>query len=112
VLAGVVAVVLTGWARLDPIITLLVATNITWTGVEFVRRLALGLLDTALPEAELAAIQQVPDRYAQPNVQFHALWTRQAGARRFVSICHGCRSRSEAAKCGSFWRLARPCSPR
>ena len=86
VLVGVVAVVLTGWERLDPIIALLVVANIIWTGVQLVRRSALGLLDSALPEAELAAIRQVLDRYAQPNVQFHALRTRQAGARRFVSM--------------------------
>ena len=54
--------------------------------MQLVRRSALGLLDTALPEAELVAIRQVLDRYAQPNVQFHALRTRQAGARRFVSL--------------------------
>ncbi|HJZ45948.1 MAG TPA: cation diffusion facilitator family transporter [Roseiflexaceae bacterium] len=86
VLIGVGAVVLTGWERLDPIIALLVAANIIWTGVQLVRRSAHGLLDTGLPAAELAAIRQVLDRYAQPNVQFHALRTRQAGARRFVSL--------------------------
>jgi len=86
VLVGVVAVILTGWERLDPIIALLVAANIVWTGVQLVRRSAIGLLDTALPAQELTTIRQVLDRYAQPNVQFHALRTRQAGARRFVSM--------------------------
>ena len=86
VLIGIGAVVLTGWERLDPIIALLVAANIIWTGVQLVRRSALGLLDTALPAEEQAAVRQVLDRYAQPEVQFHALRTRQAGARRFVSM--------------------------
>lgn len=86
VVVGIVAVVLTGWERLDPIIALLVAANIIWTGVQLVRRSALGLLDTALPEAELATIREVLNRYTQPDVQFHALRTRQAGARRFVSM--------------------------
>jgi cation diffusion facilitator family transporter len=86
VLVGIVAVVLTGWERLDPIIALLVAANIIWTGVQLVRRSALGLLDTALPAEEQAAVRQVLDRYAQPEVQFHALRTRQAGARQFVSL--------------------------
>jgi cation diffusion facilitator family transporter len=86
VLIGIGAVVLTGWQRLDPIIALLVAANIIWTGVQLVRRSALGLLDSALSEAELAAIRQVLARYTQPSVQFHALRTRQAGARRFVSL--------------------------
>jgi cation diffusion facilitator family transporter len=86
VLIGISAVVLTGWERLDPIIALVVAANIIWTGVQLVRRSALGLLDTALPEEELSAIRQVLDRYSQPPVQFHALRTRQAGVRRFVSM--------------------------
>lgn len=86
VVVGIVAVVFTGWERLDPIIALLVAANIIWTGVQLVRRSALGLLDTALPEAELATIREVLNRYTQPDVQFHALRTRQAGARRFVSM--------------------------
>jgi divalent metal cation (Fe/Co/Zn/Cd) transporter len=86
VLFGVGAVVLTGWERLDPIIALLVAANIIWTGVKLLRRSALGLLDTALPAGELTAIRQVLDRYTQSYVQFHALRTRQAGTRRFVSV--------------------------
>jgi divalent metal cation (Fe/Co/Zn/Cd) transporter len=49
----------TGWERLDPIIALLVAANIIWTGVQLVRRSVLGLPDTALPEAELATIREV-----------------------------------------------------
>jgi cation diffusion facilitator family transporter len=86
VLVGIGAVMLTGWERLDPIIALLVAANIIWAGVQLVRRSALGLLDTALPQAELTTLRQVLDRYIQSGVQFHALRTRQAGARRFVSM--------------------------
>jgi divalent metal cation (Fe/Co/Zn/Cd) transporter len=62
VLIGIGAVALSGWERLDPIIALLVAANIIWLGEQLVRRSALGLLDTALPEAELAAIRQMLDR--------------------------------------------------
>jgi cation diffusion facilitator family transporter len=86
VLVGVVAVVLTGWERLDPIIALLVAANIVWTGAQLVRRSALGLLDTALPQVEPAAVLQILERYTNPKVQFHALRSRQAGVRRFVSL--------------------------
>ena len=45
VIAGVAIVGLTGWIRLDPIIALLVAANILWTGLKLLRRSALGLLD-------------------------------------------------------------------
>lgn len=86
VIAGVGAVALTGWQRLDPIIALVVAANIVWTGVKIVRRSALGLLDRALDPAELAAVTRVLDAHAARGVQFHAVRTRQAGSRRFVTF--------------------------
>ena len=86
VLAGIGLVALTGWTVLDPVVALLVAANIVFSGVKLVRRSMLGLLDTALPAEELAALQGVLDRHAGPEVQFHAVRTRQAAARRFVSM--------------------------
>ena len=87
VIVGVAAVALTGWLWLDPLIALAVAANIVWTGAGLVRRSALGLLDTALPPAERAAIEAILSRYAaERGIQWHALRTRQAGRRRFVSV--------------------------
>jgi cation diffusion facilitator family transporter len=86
VLAGVGLVALTGWNALDPVVALLVATNIVWTGVGIMRRSVLGLMDTMLSSEDLAAVRQVLDGYAANGVQFHALRTRQAGARKFVSV--------------------------
>jgi cation diffusion facilitator family transporter len=87
VVAGVIAVALTGWQRLDPLIALVVAANILWAGARLVRRSALGLLDTALPAAERETVVAILERYARrEGVGYHALRTRQAGARRFVSV--------------------------
>ncbi len=85
VLVGIVAVALTGWQRLDPIIALLVAANIVWAGVTIIRRSASGLLDEALPHDEQAALQDALKQFL-PAVQFHAMLTRQSGSRRFVSL--------------------------
>lgn len=85
VLVGIGAVALTGWQRLDPIIAIVVAVNIIWTGVQILRRSAVGLLDRALPAPEQEALRAVLARRGAP-VQFHALRTRQAGPRRFVSV--------------------------
>jgi cation diffusion facilitator family transporter len=85
VLAGVGLVALTGWNALDAVVALLVATNIVWTGAGIVRRSIGGLMDTALPAEDVAAVRKVLDRYGAEGVQFHALRTRQAGARKFVS---------------------------
>jgi cation diffusion facilitator family transporter len=86
VFAGVGAVHFTGWLRLDPIVALVVAANIVVTGVRIVRQSVSGLMDSALPANRLSELHAVLDRYATGGVQFHALRTRQAGARSFVSV--------------------------
>jgi cation diffusion facilitator family transporter len=86
VLVGVGAVAFTGWLWLDPVVALAVAANIVWTGVRIVHASVLGLMDTALPPAEIAIITAVLDRHVGAEVQYHALRTRQAGPRRFVSV--------------------------
>lgn len=86
VLVGVAAVAATGWQVFDPIIALVVAVNIVHTGVRIVRKSALGLLDTALPPEEVDTVRRVLDSHMTDGLQFHALRTRQSGARRFVSV--------------------------
>ncbi|GAB4208853.1 MAG: cation diffusion facilitator family transporter [Roseiflexaceae bacterium] len=87
VLAGIGLVLLTGWTILDPLIALLVAANIVWTGVQLVRRSTQGLMDAALGAEDQARVVQVLDCYAQrEGIGYHALRTRQAGVRRFVSF--------------------------
>lgn len=86
VVAGVGAVALTGWQRLDPIVALGVAANIIWTGVGIVRRSTAGLMDSALSAEDRAAVQRVLQTHQGAGVEFHKLQTRQAGARKFVSL--------------------------
>lgn len=86
VIAGVAAVALTGWQRLDPLIALAVAAHIIWTGGRLVRRSAQGLLDRSLPQHQLTALDQVLERFRAQGLDFHALRTRQAGARSFVTL--------------------------
>jgi cation diffusion facilitator family transporter len=86
VIAGVAAVAFTGWGWLDPLLALAVAANVLRTGVDLLRRSGAGLLDAGLPPEERAAIQDVLDAYAAEGLRFHALRTRQAGARRFASV--------------------------
>ena len=86
VLVGVGLVVLTGWNRIDPIVGLLVAANIVWTGAGIVRRSVAGLMDTALPAADLASVKKLLEGYRTDGLEYHALWTRQSGARKFISF--------------------------
>ena len=86
VVLGVGAVALTGWVRLDPIIALIVAANILRIGWQLLGRSVRGLMDTTLPAAEGDAIKRVLHRYESQGIQYHALRTRQAGTRAFVSL--------------------------
>jgi cation diffusion facilitator family transporter len=86
VVVGVGAVAATGWLRLDPIIAIVVAVNILRTGWQLLSRSVQGLLDAALPAGEQDAINQVLKKYESRGIQYHALRTRQAGTRAFISL--------------------------
>ncbi len=87
VVLGVVIVGLTGWFALDPIIALLVALNIFWTGLQLIRRSALGLMDTAVSTETQEKIEAILDGYIkEKKIDYHALRTRQSGARKFISV--------------------------
>jgi cation diffusion facilitator family transporter len=86
VIAGVGAVGVTGWLWLDPVLALLVAANIVWTGWRLLQRSADGLMDVALPPEQHHAVIEILDSYRQQGIDYHALRTRQAGARSFVEV--------------------------
>jgi cation diffusion facilitator family transporter len=86
VVAGVGAVVLTGWQRLDPVIALIVAANIVWSGGRIVCQSVSGLMDAALPAEERDTLSKVLETCIQNGVECHAIRTRQSGRRRFVSL--------------------------
>ena len=86
VIGGVAIAGVTGWQILDPLIAIAVALNIVWTGFQLVNRSVSGLMDAALPVQEQDLIKSVMEKYRNKGVNFHALRTRQAAARRFVSV--------------------------
>jgi cation diffusion facilitator family transporter len=86
VIGGVAIGGFTGWNILDPIVAILVALNIIWTGFQLVRRSVSGLMDEALPESDQEKIRDVMAKYSDKGVDFHALRTRQAAARGFMSV--------------------------
>lgn len=86
VLLGVGAVVITGWQILDPIIAILVALNIVWTGIGIIRKSVHGLMDSAISKGDLNIIQSVLDRHKEKGVAYHALRTRQSGPVKIISM--------------------------
>lgn len=86
VVVGVGAVALTGWDRLDPIVAFVVACNIVWSGFSIVKKSVAGLMDKALSAEEQDSLLKVMEPYKHNGIEFHALLTREAGAKKFVSF--------------------------
>jgi cation diffusion facilitator family transporter len=86
VLIGIGLVALTGYARLDPLVALAVAANIIFTGYRLLVRSGRGLMDVALPAEDTAKVKSVLDSYRSQGVEYHALRSRQAAARKFLVV--------------------------
>lgn len=86
VIVGVGIVAITNITVLDPIIALLVALNIVYTGYQLIKRSALGFMDTAIAQEERDAIRLILEKRTGETIQYHGLRTRQSGRRRFVSF--------------------------
>jgi cation diffusion facilitator family transporter len=86
VVVAVVAVAVTGWRVLDPLVALAVGANIVVTGLRLLWRSGAGLMDPPFPSAERSVVDRVVERYGVDGVRFHALRHRTAGHRRFMSV--------------------------
>jgi cation diffusion facilitator family transporter len=90
VVVGVGLVAVTGWIPLDSLVAIGVALNILWTGWGLVRHAMDGLMDHALPSADVervtTALRTVRHAHPRGDVDFHAIQTREAGRERFVSM--------------------------
>lgn len=86
IVAGVGVSVLTDLEWLDPVIAIVVGINIARHGISIFLRSVRGLMDTPIKSEERQAIEEILNRYASSEVRWHALRTRQSGARRFVNV--------------------------
>jgi cation diffusion facilitator family transporter len=87
ILAGLLVVLyLPEWSILDPLMAIAVGLHIVLTGIGLLRRSADGLMDAALPAAEVRQAEMVIGAELPAGSTFHALRTRKAGARRFVEF--------------------------
>lgn len=86
VIIAVLLVNLTGLLILDPIIAVLVALNIIWTGFSLLKRSANGLMDASISEEELKMVTNYLDGVINDEFEYHSLMSRQAGQRKFISL--------------------------
>ncbi|MCV7192562.1 cation diffusion facilitator family transporter [Mycolicibacterium brumae] len=86
VIIGVGLVAVTGWLWLDAVVAIAVAVNILVIGFSLVRHSTAGLMDTAVPDEDLAAIEAVLNEFRSDEVEFHDVRTRVSGRHSFAQL--------------------------
>ena len=86
VLAGLVAVRITGLNILDPIIAIAVVMFILKTAYDVMRKSFPHLIDVRLPGDEEALIESTMREHMGELVGFHSLRTRKAGSERYIEL--------------------------
>ncbi|AFD25460.1 Putative cation efflux family protein, CzcD-like protein [Deinococcus gobiensis I-0] len=86
VVVGVVLAVLTGWAVLDPLLAILVALNILWSGWGLLSRSVGGLMDAGVDSPTETRIRQAMREHAEGALEMHDLRTRTSGTLTFIDF--------------------------
>lgn len=86
VIVGVLLVIPTGWLWLDPVVAILVGLNIIRTGWHLIQQSVGGLLDRAMDAESQARVDAVLSEFVSDEVRFHAVRSREAGHRSFLSM--------------------------
>lgn len=86
VLAGLGAVLATGYPILDPVVAGLVALNILWSGWTMVRESIDGLMDRAAPPEMVTEIRALISRHGAGALEAHDVRTRSAGQATFIDF--------------------------
>jgi cation diffusion facilitator family transporter len=74
------------WVILDPVIAIVVALNITRSGVSLIKRSMKGLMDAALPDHEIKIVEDSIRKHSGEHTEYHGLRSRKSGSRRFIDF--------------------------
>jgi cation diffusion facilitator family transporter len=86
VVIGLALAMLTGWLEFDPLVAILVALNILWSGGQLIRRSIGGLMDEVDPAVEAQLKKFLDSLTAQLGLQFHGLRHRSTGNTLWVEF--------------------------
>jgi cation diffusion facilitator family transporter len=86
VVAGLAVAWLTGLEWLDPVVAMVVGLKIGYEGLKIFYRSSQGLMDPAIDPQERLLVETVLNEHCVSGIEWHALRTRQSGARRFISV--------------------------
>jgi len=86
VVAGLGLVLLTHWKPFDPLVAIVVAVNILWSGGHLVWRSAIGLLDYSDPKAGRRIRDKLDSICAELAIEYHGVRFRTTGRRQIIEV--------------------------
>jgi cation diffusion facilitator family transporter len=86
VILGLVLTIVTGWLPFDPIVAILVALNILWSGGKLMRQSIGGLMDEADPEVHNKILSILEQETSKHSIVFHDVRHRNAGNKLHIEF--------------------------
>jgi cation diffusion facilitator family transporter len=86
VIVGLLLTKFTGWLPFDPIVAIIVAFNILWTGGNLIRQSIGGLMDEANPDVDAKLQLILQEQTRKFNIEFHHLRHRNAGNKLLIEF--------------------------
>ncbi len=86
VVGGLALVLMTGWKPFDPLVAIVVAINILWSGGRLVWQSAVGLLDYSDPGTGRRIREQLDVICSELNIQYHGVRFRTTGYRQIIEV--------------------------
>jgi cation diffusion facilitator family transporter len=86
VVIGLTLAMFTGWLEFDPLVAILVALNILWSGGHLIRRSIGGLMDEVEPAVEAQLKKLLDTLTGQYGLQYHGLRHRSTGSTLWIEF--------------------------
>jgi cation diffusion facilitator family transporter len=86
VVAGLLLTMATGWLPFDPIVAMLAAGNILWTGAQLMRQSVGGLMDEGDPELEALVRRTLDEETRSRGFTFHQMRYRASGTSLWIEV--------------------------
>jgi cation diffusion facilitator family transporter len=86
VIVGLILVMVTGWLPFDPILAILVALNILWSGGKLIRQSVGGLMDERDPKTEQILRRALNEETKKRGLDYHQFRSRNTGTSVWVDV--------------------------
>lgn len=86
VIVGLILIMFTNWLPFDPILAIIVALNILWTGGKLMRRSISGLMDESDPSTDMKLRSILDHETKKYSVAYHHLRHRNAGNKLLIEF--------------------------